>query len=458
MGRVAGLFNTILFRVFGMTFGVLSVALFLFVAVLQTPASNHVAKATLEESATSIAELVWLLEGASGETEAALLSTYSSNSRVARIAAGFDRRLAADQSKRRLLARHEGAAAARLQPREILFRRIVFWELLQSPADAPPRPFNALNALQVAIELADGRVLNVWLAPSLLYTGPPYGLVVLLGIAALVTLILGLALSWVILRPIRALERDAELVGLAETALPVAETGPRELRQLARALNRMRARLAGLIREREQMMIAIAHDLRTSLTKIRLRTQDAQSSVVTQIEPDLAQMEHLLADLMAYARAENPVTEHELITICDLVSSLAQSAPYAVTLEIEERCGQFSIAGSRIALTRMFENLLENARRYGAGLVLVRIREARAGLLVSIEDNGPGVPDDSLERVFEPFARGENSRNRATGGTGLGLGIARAIAHTHGAKITLDNRDEGGLRASILFPGWMAAF
>ena len=301
-------------------------------------------------------------------------------------------------------------------------------------------------------------MLQVWLAPSLLYTAPPFGIAVLLGLVALVTLILGLALSWVILRPIQALERDAELVGLAETAMPVTETGPRELRRLARALNRMRARLAGLIGEREQMMIAIAHDLRTSLTKIRLRTQDDQGSAVQQIEPDLAQMEHLLTDLMAYARAENPVTEHELIAICDLVSALAQSAPYEVTLEMEAGCGQFLIAGSRVALTRMFENLLENARRYGAGLVLVRLRKTRAGLLVTIEDDGPGLPNDSLQRVFEPFVRGESSRSRATGGTGLGLGIARAIAHTHGAEITLENRDEGGLRASILFPAWMAAF
>jgi signal transduction histidine kinase len=103
----------------------------------------------------------------------------------------------------------------------------------------------------------------------------------------------------------------------------------------------------------------------------------------------------------------------------------------------------------------MVENLLENARAYGNGWVGLIITQDAAGLTIAVEDNGPGIPASQLGRVFEPFFRGEGSRNKATGGTGLGLGIARAIAHTHGAQIRLSNRTQGGLRAEVLFPAAM---
>jgi signal transduction histidine kinase len=108
-------------------------------------------------------------------------------------------------------------------------------------------------------------------------------------------------------------------------------------------------------------------------------------------------------------------------------------------------------------LTRLFDNLLENARRYGSGLVLIHIENGDEGLFVDIIDDGPGIPPEDLNRIFDPFFRGERSRSRSTGGTGLGLGIARAIAHSHGAEITLSNRREGGLRARTSFPSALAA-
>jgi len=217
----------------------------------------------------------------------------------------------------------------------------------------------------------------------------------------------------------------------------------------------MRSRLAGLVREREQIMVAIAHDIRTGLTKLRLR-MDASAALSPQIiEPDIAQMEHLLADMMAYARAEHPVTGPELVEIGALVSALAQAAPYPV--QMETAASDFHVAGNPVALTRLFDNLLENARRYGAGEIVVRMTTGGDGFSVDILDDGPGIPSHEMDRIFEPFVRGESSRNRETGGTGLGLAIARAIAHAHGAQITLSNRPEGGLRARTFFPKQVAA-
>ena len=110
------------------------------------------------------------------------------------------------------------------------------------------------------------------------------------------------------------------------------------------------------------------------------------------------------------------------------------------------------IVGDPVALRRLFENLIENARRYGGGEIAVRLVKLAGGREVRIEDNGPGLPEDQLDTVFEPFRRGENSRSRETGGIGLGLGIARAIARAHGAKLRIENRPEGGLVAIVHFP------
>ena len=163
-------------------------------------------------------------------------------------------------------------------------------------------------------------------------------------------------------------------------------------------------------------------------------------------------MERLLSDMMAYARAENPVAEHELIDLCRFAAGLAQAAPYPVAIAHDGAPESFTIAGNRTALSRLFENLLENARRYGGGSITLRLSRVAHGLAIAIEDEGPGLSPHELKHAFEPFFRGESSRNRGTGGTGLGLGIACAIAHTHGARIDLSNRAGGGLCARLVFP------
>jgi len=135
------------------------------------------------------------------------------------------------------------------------------------------------------------------------------------------------------------------------------------------------------------------------------------------------------------------------------LSQTAADAPTGVTFSSTlDGESEFTIAGDPVALRRLFENLLENARRYGGGEISLTASIEAGGLMVRIEDNGPGIPDDQLEAVFKPFQRLETSRNRATGGTGLGLGIARSVAMAHGASLWLENRREGGLAAIVRFP------
>ncbi len=411
---MTGVFNSILARVLALTFALLVLTLGVLIAIMQTPLSGRIFDRAITESADGIAELVWLIETSPPEVEGAILSTYASRSRVAWIAQGFSGGLATDPERQRLLAETGNAVAERLRKRDIRFQEVGAFELARRRGSHPELFYNSSSTIHIAIGLKDGQVLNLWLAPSIIYTEPAYAPYFLIGLVLVVTVLLGFALHQVIMRPIRALERDAELVGLAETAVPVSETGPRELRRLAQALNRMRLRLDGLIREREQIMVAIAHDIRTGLTKLRLRTDSRGNVPVTEIEPDLVQMERLLSDMMAYARAESPVAEHELIELCAFVTALAEAAPQTVCVCHDASDAPFTIAGSRLALTRMFENLLENARRYGGGWVGFSIQRDAAGLRIAIEDNGPGLPESQLERVFEPFVRGEESRNKAT--------------------------------------------
>lgn len=452
MQSLLSVFNSILLRIFGITLGLLLFTLALMITFMQTPLSDRVFDRALEESSQGIAELVWLLETSPGEVEGAILSTYAGRSRIAVAQSGFPAQTTSDPAKRQVLVGEDTAVSERLRDRDIRFRSLGLLEMRKLMREKPRRPYTASSALQIAIELEDGRVLVILVAPSVFYTDTPLAIFFLIGLITTVALVLGFAIYWVMMRPIRVLERDAELVGLAETSVPVSETGPRELRRLARALNRMRSRLASLVREREQMMVAIAHDLRTGITKLRLRMADRETVPTEAIEPDLNQMERLVSDMMAYARAENPVAEHELVELRSFVSELANATPYEVVIEDETSMEEFTIAGSKIALARMFENLLENARRYGGGEIILRFRQLSDGLEIAVEDNGPGMPPDDLEHAFEPFFRGEGSRSRATGGTGLGLGIARAIARTHGASITLSNRQTGGLCARLLFP------
>lgn len=454
--QVGGALNSILARVLALTFGLLILTLGALIIIMQTPVSGRIFDRAISESADSIAELVWLIETSPPEAEGAILSTYASRSRSAWIASGFAGGLASDGKRQALLTGTDAAVAKRLRGRDIRFDLVGALELARRRGSEPGLFYNTASALHIAIALDDGRVLNLWLAPSIFYTEAAYAPYFLLAAVLVVTVLLGFALRWVIMRPIRALEHDAERVGLAETAVPVSETGPLELRRLAQALNRMRLRLDGLVREREQIMVAIAHDIRTGLTKLRLRTDGKEHVTVAEIEPDLVQMERLLSDMMAYARAEQPVAQHELIELRSFIAGLAKKAPQSIDVIQDNASDPFTIAGSRLAIARMAENLLENARAYGNGWIGLCITRDAGGLTIAVEDDGPGIPESQLGRVFEPFFRGEGSRNKKTGGTGLGLGIARAIAHTHGAQIRLSNRAAGGLRAEVAFPAAMS--
>jgi len=444
-------FGSMFAQVTALVFGAFAAVFASLIAFAQTPAIFHLLPMGLSDNADAIAELVWLVEQVPEDIEPYVLMIYQGGGRLAAIRDEFgDPRLARNERLRRQFDRGESDAVGRLAGRDIRFRRVGVREIWRARRTDEQAPAVAATMLQISIALDDGRVLEVRITPAAFLAERSIVFFVVFGFVVGVMGVIGLALTAIAFRPLQRLEREAEAIGGAAAPASLSETGPTEIRRVAAAMNRMWSRLGELTRERERMASAIAHDIRTGITRIRLRTSDAETVSADLIESDLAQMERLTSDMLAYARAENPSAPREVIDLPEFVAEIAADCPVC-DMAAPPSSTPFQIAADPVALQRLFHNLVENARRYAGG-ASIRMERGDDGLRFMVEDDGPGIPEDELERVFEPFRRGEASRSVETGGSGLGLGIARSIARAHGASLTLRNRPDGGLSACVFFP------
>jgi signal transduction histidine kinase len=214
----------------------------------------------------------------------------------------------------------------------------------------------------------------------------------------------------------------------------------------------MQRRLASFINERTRMLTALSHDLKTPLTRMRLRTElldDDEARI--RFEADLREMETMVAQTLDFMRG---LGGHEARAAVDanalLLALQADQQAMGRNVVIEGQA-LLPFVGVPSLLRRALGNLIDNAVLYGGGAT-VRVEDTAGQLTLHVLDTGPGLPEADLERVFEPFFRLEASRNRATGGTGLGLGIVRSIARLHGGDISLRNRAAGGLDAALVLP------
>lgn len=272
---------------------------------------------------------------------------------------------------------------------------------------------------------------------------------------ALMTIAVALLSLWVVrrmTRPLRAFARASERLGRDVNVPPVEEAGPLEVRQAIRAFNEMQERLRRLIENRTRMLAAISHDLRTPITLLRLRAEyikdeeEKQKTLAT-----LAEMESMIASTMAFAQDDAEQEEPRIVdlpslvaSICDNMTDAGHQVEFEDTPPLKYSCRPF-------ALRRALTNVIDNAIKYG-GNAKVKVSSCQGVVEIVVDDNGPGIPDGELDEVFAPFYRLERSRSRETGGAGLGLSIARTIAHAHGGEIILSNRAGGGLRAAIHLP------
>jgi signal transduction histidine kinase len=263
-------------------------------------------------------------------------------------------------------------------------------------------------------------------------------------------------------RPVAELAAAAERLGRDVNAPALPESGPREVAQAAAAFNGMAANIRRFVADRTQMLAAISHDLRTPITRLRLRAEFLEDEEQQRrMLNDLAEMEAMIAATLAFARddaAAEPAVPVDLVGLARTVLDEARDANPALAERISYAGPERFVATLRpLAMKRALGNLVGNALKYGGAARLSLQPEGRR-VILRLDDDGPGIPDGALEQVFEPFRRVETSRSRETGGTGLGLTIARSILRAHGGEVTLQNRapgpgDPGGLRVVMVLPG-----
>ena len=315
-----------------------------------------------------------------------------------------------------------------------------------------------LIAIEFSVPLAGGQWLNVLTSHRPPPPGAFYTLVLQMGLMALAIIAIVAFTIRQVSRPLRQLADAADRLGRGEDVPPVPEAGPRELRSTISAFNAMQDRLSRFVADRTRMLAAISHDLRTPITSLRLRAEfidddeNREKMIAT-----LDEMAAMTEATLAFARDEAVSEPREAVDLVAVLESLAgdqSDMGHDVRLMApgaDAETAPVTLPCRPMALKRALRNLIENAVRY-AGAARISLETGQREVIIRVEDDGPGIPEDRMGDVFEPFVRLETSRSGETGGIGLGLAIARSLIHAHGGTVTLTNRPEGGLTATVTLP------
>jgi len=253
--------------------------------------------------------------------------------------------------------------------------------------------------------------------------------------------------------PIAGFAGAAERLGRDPDAPPLSISGPAEIASAALAFNQMQDRIRRYVRDRTELIGSVAHDLRTPLTRLRFRIEQAPEDLRDKLASDIDEMEAMIAATLAFVRDASRPAARESLELRSLVATVvAEMSEVGAPVTLEPGA-DLQIDADALGLRRLLANLIANAVRYGTeARVRVDLDPDATHAVIDVEDNGPGLPTAELERMFEPFVRIETSRNRDTGGAGLGLPVVRTVARAHGGDAQLMNRPEGGLRARVVLP------
>lgn len=309
----------------------------------------------------------------------------------------------------------------------------------------------------VGMRLPDGEWLDVKaeLEPLRPWHSPTF-----LAAFALMTVTAALLTLWAVRRltaPVRTLAAAAEALGRDVNAAPLPENGPTEVATAAVAFNTMAARIRRFVQDRTELLTAIGHDLRTPITRLKLRAEFVEDEEQRgKILADLEELEAMVSATLAFgrdARTTEAVSQLDLAELLRTILDEAGDANPDVVDELSyEGPAHLTVQARSLALKRVFVNLVSNAVNYGGSATVRLLNPDNRMVVVEVEDHGPGIAPNDLDRVFEPFHRGEPSRNRETGGVGLGLPIARNIMRAHGGDVTIANRPSGGVKATVTLP------
>ncbi|WFU27248.1 ATP-binding protein [Bradyrhizobium sp. CB1717] len=312
-------------------------------------------------------------------------------------------------------------------------------------------------AHRVGVELPDGTVIagRVEGGPRPWFWGAPW--LMTLMTAFICVTVLGLWAARALAAPLSSFARAAENFSLDGGADPLPERGPEEIRSVARALNRMHERIARLMSDRTRMLAAISHDLRTPITRLRLRAEFIEDEGNRKrMLMDLDQMRSMLESVLSLLRNDRKI---EAVTLVDIASTLQLVADQFGDMgHVVHYEGPVSATAAARPddLHRGVTNLVENAVRFGAE-VTIRLDISGTKLVIDVEDDGPGISDARKQEMLEPFVRGDDARTMDDStGFGLGLSIARAIAVAHGGELSLHDREPHGLIVRMQLPVWQA--
>ena len=331
-----------------------------------------------------------------------------------------------------------------LDPRDRMLRRL--------PRDRAERLARGADELTIAVE----RPGSGWLVQRMPWERAQFDLVWrLAGQTAILFVVLLLPLLWAVrhvARPLADLTRAAEDFGPRDTGEPIAVRGSRDVAQLIAAFNALRLRVTAMLDEKDRMLGAIGHDLRTPLAALRVRIESVEDDTDrARMADTIEEMNRTLDDILSLARLgrpSEPAVEVDVAALVDAVVEDFRDLGADVTFEEADR---LPLRLRPSLIRRAVRNLIENAVKYGHGAV-VSVEAGTQAVAILVADTGPGIPEDRLDDVFEPFTRLETSRNRETGGIGLGLALARAIVREARGDLTLANRAGGGLAATITLP------
>ena len=260
-------------------------------------------------------------------------------------------------------------------------------------------------------------------------------------------------IAWRAAMPLRQLTRAARVSPALRDATPIEEEGPSDVRDLIRAFNAYRARIATMLADKDRMLGAVGHDLRTPLASLRVRVEQVDDDRLRErMIASIEEMTAMLADILALARSGAGTEGQGRIDPAAVVAELAADyREQGKDVTIDSAAGGAAILARPMLIRRALRNLIDNAVAYGLRARLT-VRADGDRVRLNVSDDGPGLTEEQIRTLIEPFARGEESRNRATGGAGLGLSIARDIAEGEGGELTLANRAGGGLDAVITLP------
>jgi two-component system OmpR family sensor kinase len=303
----------------------------------------------------------------------------------------------------------------------------------------------------VALRQADGRWRVATVPVEPFPTVLQQQIFLLLALGLLVLLPVAFLFARALAAPIRRFSEAAQRLGGDTSAPPVPREGPPEMRQAVDSFNAMQARINRLLQERTQMIAAIAHDLRTPLTRLTFRLDGLPSPLAEKVDSDIQEMKTMISAALDFIRDRSLGVHRQRLDVRLLVESVVDDLTdigHDVTVQPG---AAITLEGDPVALRRAVVNLVENGLKYGQR-VRLRLRTIGDGCILEVDDDGPGIPEPMQQQVFEPFFRLEASRNRDTGGIGLGLATVRAIVLDHGGTVVLRNRKEGGLRAVVNLP------